>query len=262
MAHVNARAAYALCAALWTVLPAAAAALDRDAALDASRRAIGRAIGNTPLIDAERRAVSLAAFRGRPLVLGFIYTGCTDVCPTATRMLARAVREARATLGADRFEVVTLGFNQPFDSPEAMAAFARQNGIHDARWRFLSGDAKSVAAVARAAGFTYAATAAGMDHISQVTIVDAQGVVYRQVYGDAFEPRALIAPLKELLTGQARAAGLSGLWESVKLFCTVYDPTTGRYRANYSLFFEIFAGVSIIAGVAGFLIAGRRRNRV
>ena len=257
-------AALALCAALSLVSVAAespSTALDRDAALIASQNAINRRPGNHALVDTERRSVSLSDFRGRPLVVQFIYTGCSQVCPATTQFLADAVSAAREALGADRFNVVTIGFNPPFDGPEAMAAFARQNGIRDARWRFLSADAETIGAITRDLGFTYAATAKGMDHISQITVVDAEGVVYRQVYGDAFETRMLIAPLKELLTGQAQAAGLRGVWDKVKLFCTVYDPNTGGYRVNYSLFIELFAGASILLGIAAFLLAEHRRSR-
>ena len=237
-------------------------AIDADQAIAASQRAIGKPLGAHALTDPDHRTIALADYRGKPLVVNFIYTGCSEVCPTATRFLSKAVGEARSALGPGRFNVVTIGFNQPFDTPEAMGAFARQNGIRDAAWRFLSPDAKDVAALARDFGFSYAANAKGIDHISQVTIVDRDGVVYRQVYGDAFEPRMLVAPLKELLTGQARQAGFAGVWDRVKLFCTVYDPNTGGYRVNYSLFIEIFAGGSILVGIAWFLLAERRRYRL
>ena len=71
----------------------------------------------------------------------------------------------------------------------------------------------------------------------------------------------LVEPIKDLLSGQARRAeGLGAIWTKVKLFCTVYDPSTGGYRANYSLFVEIFAGLSIAGAVIGFLVSQRRRR--
>ncbi|HSQ04306.1 MAG TPA: SCO family protein [Burkholderiales bacterium] len=238
-----------------------AVAIDADAAIAASQRVIGKPIGHHTLTDTTHRNVALSDYRGAPVVVNFVYTGCSQICPTATRSLAKAVREAHTAFGPDKFRIVSIGFNQPFDTPDAMAAFARQNGIRDADWSFLGADAGDVAALARDFGFTYKATAKGIDHLSQVTIVDRDGIVYRQIYGDAFEPRMLLAPLKELLSGQAQQAGFSGVWDKVKLFCTVYDPNTGGYRVNYSLFIEIFAGASILVGIAWFLLAERRRYR-
>jgi protein SCO1 len=232
---------------------------DYDRALAASQAALGRPIDDYALLDANRRRIALADYRGRPLVVSFVYTACSQACPLATQFLAKAVKEARAALGPDAFNVVTIGFNQPFDTPEAMGAFARQNGVRDPLWGFLGADAATMQALTRAFGFTWYATPKGFDHIAQVSIVDAGGILTWQVYGDAFEPRMLIEPLKELLSGQARSAGFAGVWDRVKLFCTVYDPGTGGYRVNYSLFIEIFAGATVLAGIAWFLLREHQR---
>lgn len=230
-------------------------------AVAVSQAVIGTRPGGHVLRGVERREVRLDQYRGKPLLVNFVYTSCFQVCPVTTQFFAKAVRSARDALGRDSFNVITIGFNQPFDSPEAMAAFARQNGVEDPRWSFLGTDAVTVPGLARDFGFTYYATPKGFDHITQVTVLDGEGTVYRQVYGDTFELQMLIEPVKELLSGQARRAeGLEAIWTKVKLFCTVYDPNTGGYRANYSLFVEIFAGLSMIAAVIGFLVSQRRKG--
>lgn len=235
---------------------------DYDRALRLSQDAIDKPIGEYTLQDRLRREVKLSSYLGKPLVVSFVYTSCSQACPATTQFLARSVKAARQALGADTFNVVTIGFNQPFDSPEAMAAYARQNGISDPNWEFLSPDRKVVEALTRDFGFTYYATPKGFDHIAQFTVVDPKGTVYRQIYGESFDLPMLVGPLKELLSGQAtRSGGLQSVWTKVKLFCTVYDPGTGGYRVNYSLFVEIFAGASVLIGVAWFLIRERRKAK-
>jgi protein SCO1/2 len=56
---------------------------------------------------------------------------------------------------------------------------------------------------------------------------------------------------------------LSGLLGRVKLFCTVYDPTSGRYTFDYSLFIQITIGLMVVLTVLGYLIieAVRARRR-
>ncbi len=228
----------------------------------ASQAAIGKAVGDYDLIDQNGAGVRLSEYRGKPLIVSFVYTACSDVCPTSTRYLMQSVREARKALGPGRFNVVTLGFDQPSDTPEALAAFARQNGIRDPGWKFLSSDKNTMKALTRDLGFTYFPQAGGLDHISQVSIVDPAGVLYRQLYGDSFELPLLVEPLKELLGGEARHAGFAGVWDKVKLFCTVYDPNTGRYRVNYSLFVELFTGASVLLAIAAFLFHEHRRSRI
>jgi protein SCO1/2 len=86
--------------------------------------------------------------------------------------------------------------------------------------------------------------------------------VFRQVYGESFELPMLIGPLKELVTGApAPAQDLASLLEQVRILCTVYDPRSGKYRLNYGLFIEIFAGLSCLGATAWYLIAGARRSR-
>jgi protein SCO1/2 len=235
---------------------------DARKALETSQAVIGRATGDFRFTDSTGRAVTLAQLRGKPLVVSFVYTGCFQACPVATRFLATAVDTARKALGEDGFRVVSIGFNQPFDSPQAMAAFARQSGIADPRWLFLSPEPSEVPALARAFGFSYEATPKGFDHVTQLTVVDAGGVIVRQVYGDSFELPMLVEPLKSLLAGEAaRNFSVEGVWEKVKLYCTVYDPVTGGYRVDYSLFMEIFAGASTLIGIGWFIARELGRSR-
>jgi protein SCO1/2 len=49
--------------------------------------------------------------------------------------------------------------------------------------------------------------------------------------------------------------------ERVRLACTIYDPAAGRYRFNYAVLIEIFAGSSIFIAVLTFLLRERRRSR-
>lgn len=239
-----------------------AAALDQKRALQASQAVIGRQLGAHVLTDANGRRVRLSDYRGKPLVVNFVYTGCYHVCPTTTRFLRGAVKAAQNALGPDAFTTLTIGFNLPFDTPHAMRAFAKQQGIDLPNWHFLSPDAGSLDALLRDFGFSYAPTPGGFDHVLQVTIVDAEGRVHRQLYGDSFDLPLLVEPLKGLITGVPLAVPTLEAWiERVKLLCTVYDPSAGRYRINYAVVVEIIVGGSILLGGIGFLGWEWRRQR-
>jgi protein SCO1 len=245
-----------------TATPTGATEPDYRKAIEFSQRAIGRTIGDYRLRDPAGKPVSLADLRGKPLVVSFIYTGCFQACPVTTEFLARSVRLARDALGDDSFRVVSIGFNQPFDDPVSMGRFGRQARISDRNWLFLSPDPKDVAALTGELGFAYEPTPKGFDHIAQATLIGADGVVYRQIYGESFELQMLVGPLKELISGQTSdRSPLEDLWIKVKLYCTVYDPYSGGYRVNYSLFFELFAGLSFLGAVGWWLVRERMRIR-
>ncbi|HEX6297841.1 MAG TPA: SCO family protein [Burkholderiales bacterium] len=238
-------------------------AFDEKAALKESQAAIGRELGDYRFRDSEGRAVRLSELRGKPLVVSFVYTGCFQVCPASTRFLAGAVAEAERTLGPGSFRVATVGFNLPFDSPQAMKDFRRKFGLASPNWLFLTPEADTLASLTADFGFRYEATPAGFDHLLQASIVDAGGRIYRQVYGDSFDIPQFVGPLLQLAQNAPVPQGnLEALWQQVKLLCTVYDASAGRYRLNYVVFIELFVGTTVMLG--GLLVVGlnwRRRRR-
>ena len=253
------------CALSLFLAAAPAFAFDEKAALQESQAAIGRQVGDYRLIDSNHREVKLADLRGKPLVVNFIYTGCSQVCPATTQLLAGAVQEAERVLGPGAFRVATIGFNVPVDDPASMRAFARKFGLGSSHWVFLTPKVNEVAALAAELGFRYEATAAGFDHLLQVSILDREGRVYRQVYGDAFDAPLFVGPLLQLAQNKPVPQDnvLEGAWEKFKLLCTVYDPAAGRYRVNYVVVIELLVGASVMLGGIGFvLLEWRRRRRV
>lgn len=234
---------------------AAAPGLDADAALKASQAAVSRPVGDYPFTNALNRTVRLSDFRGRPLVVNMVYTACSDICPTVSESLADAVDVAREALGGDSFAVITVGFDTRRDTPERMRAYARSHGLNVERWQFLSGSADSVDGLANDIGFQYIPGPQGFDHVAQTTIIDADGKVYRQIYGAAFEPPVLVEPLKELIWGTPVGATVAtNLIDRIRLICTVYDPASGRYRFSYAIFISIgLSGLTL--AVVGWIIA-------
>ena len=236
--------------------------LDMDQALRLSQAAVGRQIGDHAFFDREGRRVRLADFRGKPLVVNFVYTGCSQVCPTATRFLSQAIQNAQQALGPDKFTAVTIGFNLPFDTPLAMKNFATRHGLSQPNWEFLSPERETVAALTADFGFSHALTAGGFDHITQVTLVDAQGRIVRQIYGDSFELPILVEPLKQLVAGQPTLAdNAAQVLDKIRILCTVYDPALGRYRLNYGLFIALFVGLSVIGSTGYVVFYEWRRGR-
>jgi protein SCO1/2 len=143
-----------------------------------------------------------------------------------------------------------------------MKEFRRKHAVASPNWLFLSPDAKTLPGLAADFGFRYESTAAGFDHLLQVSIVDAQGRVYRQVYGDSFDTPLFVGPLLELAQNAPVPQGdVQGFFDKVKLLCTVYDPVAGRYRLNYVIVAEIFVGASVVLGILAFLVVELRRRR-
>jgi protein SCO1/2 len=236
--------------------------LDQSRALAYSQAVVGRTLGDYRFRDRQGRTLMLSELAGRPLVFSLIYTSCYHTCPMVTSHLAKVVEVARDALGQDSFSVVTVGFDAPVDTPDRMRIFAAQRHIDDPDWYFLSSDAETIERFSQDLGFLYVSSPKGFDHLVQSTIVDAEGKIYRQVYGEIFLAPLLVEPLKELLYGKAVATSVvDGLMNNIRLVCTVYDPTTGLYHFDYSLFVGIGAGLLSLGTIAVFIAHAWRSSK-
>jgi protein SCO1/2 len=234
---------------------------DESAALALSQDAVGRSVGDVSFLDGNGRTIALHSLRGKPVVISLIYTSCYHVCPTVTSNLAKLVEAARETLGDDSFSVLTIGFDTANDTPDRMRVFANERGIDLDDWHFVSASAETMRRLSGDVGFSYFASAKGFDHMIQATVLDSNGKIYRQIYGIAPELPMLVEPLKEILWGKQVAATPIGGWiNNIKLFCTVYDPTTGMYRFDLSPFISFGIGILILGALAWVIARAWRES--
>lgn len=226
-------------------LPSCAlATTNAENAIALSQAALGQRLPELAFTDTSGRTVRLSDYRGKPLLISMIYTGCADVCPTLLESLYPAVEAGRRALGEDSFAVITIGFDIRNDTPGRLRLFARSRGIDLPNWSFLAADEESLDALAKAVGFGIYSRAGGFDHLAQVSLIDAEGRVSQQIYGAIFEPPVIIDPLKALiLRRSAPLKSLDILVDRIRYFCTVYDPKSGRYYFNYSLFISVGIGL-------------------
>jgi protein SCO1 len=128
------------------------------------------------LRDNQGHLVKLASYRGRAVLLTFIYTHCRDVCPT----IVAGLHVALESLGARAREVQVIGVSvdPKGDTPSAVAAFVARHGM-TGRMQYLIGSRKTLAPVWRAwgVGATSATAADTVSHTSVVFGITADGRV-------------------------------------------------------------------------------------
>jgi len=121
-----------------------------------------------------------------------------------TRHLSKVVEKAREALGNKSFSIAILGFDTQNDTPQAMISYAKKQGIKNADWSLLSADSDTINALSKQLGFLFFTSPNGFDHIVQASVIDAESVVYTQVYGEVFETPLLVEPLKDLVLGRPK----------------------------------------------------------
>jgi len=94
------------------------------------------------LLDTDGQSVSLHdLYRGRIVLLSFIYTRCSDVngCPLATHVLAKLHRQLRTQTDlAGQLRLISISFDPDYDTPAVMASYADAFGGGDSDWHFLT----------------------------------------------------------------------------------------------------------------------------
>lgn len=235
--------------------------LDEKEALKISQSAIGKQLGDYTFLSLGGRTVRLSDYRGKPLVIDMIYTHCPLVCAIKTRNL-EALKLSQDALGADSFAVLTIGFDTENDTPEAMDAFGKRMDVKMANWEFVSADADTIKKLSKDLGFVFfPSPVGGFDHITQTTFIDGQGRVYQQIYGEEFDNKTLLEPLKNMIYNIKTAeSGFAGLANRVRLFCTVYDARTGKYNVDYSYFVGIGMGILVSLFITWWIVVEYRRS--
>jgi protein SCO1/2 len=121
------------------------------------------------LTDQRGRSVSLASLRGRPLLLTFLDSKCTTLCPIEGHQLGVVERR----LGAQPVRLVVVSVD-PADTRHTVAVAARKWGWHG-HWQWLMGTPAQLAPVWRAYGIGVQPTAADITHSMAVYVIDGQG---------------------------------------------------------------------------------------
>lgn len=106
-------------------------------------------IPDVTLIDGNNTPLHLPQLfsKEEPVVVNFIYTSCTTVCPVLSATLAEA--QSRLQNSAHPPQVVSISIDPTYDTPERLKAYA-ENYQAGSRWHFLTGNTDSIVQAQRA----------------------------------------------------------------------------------------------------------------
>ena len=167
--------------------------------------AVRPAIPPTPLTglrDQDGEAVDLAALRGRPVVVTFLYTTCEDTCPLTARQIGGALDR----LGED-VPALAVSVDPANDTPALARSFLRRMRL-EGRMRFLLGDADALRRQWRAYGMQPQTEDA--EHTGHTVLLDGDGVQRVGWPADKLTPEGLAADLRTLRDEPVAARAATG----------------------------------------------------
>ena len=153
------------------------------------------------LTDASGKPFSLDSLCGKVVVVSFVYTTCSGTCPATTLSLTQ-VRKAldKAGLWGRKVQVVSISLDPARDRPEVLADYARNYGIDQDAWHFLTGRPDVVLPIIHAWGMWVKTGSNGViDHPSRIFLVDPKGR-QREIYNlETLSPKTVVDDVKLVL---------------------------------------------------------------
>lgn len=142
--------------------------------------------------------IALSNYRGKVVVLTFLYTNCPDVCPLITATLHQTSEQLGSN--ADQVAILAISVDPARDTLAQVHAFSSSRDMLH-RWHYLIGSMADLEPIWRAYGIG-AATASGslVQHASPTFVIDPKGNV-RAILDPDFTPADLIQDIQALRAG-------------------------------------------------------------
>jgi protein SCO1/2 len=98
------------------------------------------------LVERSGRSVALADLRGKVWVANFIYTECTETCPTQSLQLSSLQAEFAKE---PELRLVSITVDPEHDTPQVLARYAEDYRADPEPWLFLTGSKRVIYALAK-----------------------------------------------------------------------------------------------------------------
>jgi protein SCO1/2 len=102
---------------------------------------------NFPLITQDSSLINFPLdLKGKPYLLGFIFTNCPDVCPLTSHNF-QLVQEEAKNQGIKEINFVLISFDSDRDKPWVLKDYARLRNIDESNFKLLTGDKDTIKAL-------------------------------------------------------------------------------------------------------------------
>ena len=179
---------------------AAAAAAELRQETQIRGKAVFREVGeNAPrftLYNQEGELVAFERFRGRRVVLNFIFTRCpvATMCPAATAKMASLQRLVRER-GLPDVEFVSITLDPAHDTPPVLKGYASARGIDSSNFSFLTGPDSAIRDLLRQFGVLAEPGENIFKHTLATLLIDRDGRIIHRIDGSLWTPEDLLKRL-------------------------------------------------------------------
>jgi protein SCO1/2 len=161
-------------------------------------REVGENLPDFALYDQTGQVASLARFRGKQIMLNFIFTRCqvASMCPLATVNMTATQRKAREAGVAD-IEFVSITLDPEFDTPGVLRTYAQQRSIDTTNFSFLTGPERAIKDLLTQFGVIAAFDGSLLKHTVATVLIDSQGRIKWRVDGSQWSPDEFVQKMQK-----------------------------------------------------------------
>ncbi len=173
--------------------------LDTEARGKKAFRNIGESIPRFALWNQRGELIESSNFRGRFIVLNFVFTRCTqpNMCPASTRKM-KALQELLKEAGISNVLLCSISLDPEFDTPGVMRQYIEDYGIDGANFHFLSGPVRMVEDLKIQLGvLAEEDEQLIVKHTLMTILISPEGKIIYQVPGSSWSPEDFLLKIRQ-----------------------------------------------------------------
>lgn len=172
----------------------------------------GTEVPDFSLLNQDNRPIHLSQYRGRALLITFVYTRCPlpEYCTLMSTNFAQTDRELQKDSElSQKTHLLTVSIDPVYDTPKVLksygAAHTEKYGEEKFdRWEFATGQPEEIKRMAQFFGLTYFSENEQIVHSLRTAIVSPDGRVYKIYRGNEWKPSDVLTDLRALLGNSGR----------------------------------------------------------
>ena len=167
---------------------------------DENRLDPGDTVPDFTLTDQDGRAFHLADFRGKAVLVTFIYSRCPlpNYCPLMSKNFS-TLQQRLTKEFAGRFHLLSISFDSEYDTPRVMKSYAEVFTKDETSWTFASGNNREILSVASQFGLVYLPEAGSFSHDLRTALVGPDGKLIHVWRSNVWTPDEVESRVAELL---------------------------------------------------------------
>lgn len=159
-------------------------------------REVGETVPDFALYDQDGKVVQFARFRGKQIMLNFIYTRCpvANMCPAATLKMMTTQKLAHAA-GVKNLELVSITLDPEYDTPGVLKEYASARGIDTSNFSFLTGPGNAIKDLLTQFGVIAEFDGDLLKHTLATLLINEDGKISYRADGSEWEPKDFVAKM-------------------------------------------------------------------